>query len=112
MEIRSSRRLRTLVTQMALRGLSANEIAGALIPMMARARRSNQRPDTLMQDRYRQLDEILLLRTAGPYIRVIRVDFAISARMSGYPPVHSTGQCNTSRSLSAGVSKPKVFRGR
>ena len=72
MEIRSSRRLRTLVTQMALRGLSANEIAGALIPMMARARRSNQRPDTLMQDRYRQLDEILLLRTAGPYIRVIR----------------------------------------
>jgi hypothetical protein len=25
-----------------------------------------------MQDRYRQLDEILLLRTAGPYIRVIR----------------------------------------
>ena len=68
MEIRSSRRLRTLVTQMALRGLSANEIAGALIPMMARARRSNQRPDTLMQDRYRQLDEILLLRTAGPYI--------------------------------------------
>src|SRR6187200_1308053 len=66
MEIRSSRRLRTLVTQMALRGLSANEIAGALIPMMARARRSNQRPDTLMQDRYRQLDEILLLRTDIP----------------------------------------------
>ena len=24
-----------------------------------------------MQDRYRQLDEILLLRTAAPYIRVI-----------------------------------------
>jgi hypothetical protein len=24
----------------------------------------------------------------------------------------STGQCNTARSLSAGVSKPKVFRGR
>src|SRR6187401_1593316 len=74
MEIRSSRRLRTLVTQMALRGLSANEIAGALIPMMARARRSNQRPDTLMQDRYRQLDEILLLRTAGPYIGSIATD--------------------------------------
>ena len=29
---------------------------------------SNQRPDTLMQDRYRQLDEILLLRKVGPYI--------------------------------------------
>src|SRR6185295_16110447 len=58
MEIRSSRRLRTLVTQMALRGLSANEIARTLIPMMARSRRSNQRPDTLMQDRYRQIDEL------------------------------------------------------
>ena len=48
-----------------------------------------------MQDRYRQLDEILLLRTAGPYIRVIRVDFAISARMSGYPPL--TTKQRTSR---------------
>src|SRR6478609_4393261 len=37
MEIRSSRRLRTLVTQMARSGLSANEIARALIPMMARS---------------------------------------------------------------------------
>src|SRR6266404_7207861 len=52
MEDRSSRRLRTLVTQMAPRGLSANEIAGALISMMARSpTSSNQRPDTLMQDR-------------------------------------------------------------
>jgi hypothetical protein len=87
MEIRSSRRLRTLVTQMALRGLSANEIAGALIPMMARARRSNQRPDTLMQDRYRQLDEILLLRTAGPYIRVIRyLGIRLQRRPMSAPP--------------------------
>src|SRR5215831_17439963 len=37
---------------MAVRGLSANEIARALISMMARStKRSNQRPDTLMQDR-------------------------------------------------------------
>ncbi len=85
MEIRSSRRLRTLVTQMALRGLSANEIAGALIPMMARARRSNQRPDTLMQDRYRQLDEILLLRTAGPYIGS-EADSGRFGTMSAIPP--------------------------
>ena len=84
MEIRSSRRLRTLVTQMALRGLSANEIAGALIPMMARARRSNQRPDTLMQDRYRQLDEILVLRTAGPYIGLL-APTALSAKASRCP---------------------------
>ena len=51
MEVRSSRRMRTLVTQMAHRGLSANENARALISMMARSKRSNQRPDTLMQDR-------------------------------------------------------------
>ena len=37
-------------------GLSANEIARALISMMARGSKcSNQRPDTLMQDRYRQI---------------------------------------------------------
>jgi hypothetical protein len=39
--------------------------------MMARSTtRSNQRPDTLMQDRRRQFDEIFLQRTAGPYIGV------------------------------------------
>jgi hypothetical protein len=37
MEDRSSRRLRTLVTRKARRGLSANEIACALISMMARS---------------------------------------------------------------------------
>jgi hypothetical protein len=52
MEDRSFRRLRTLVTRMAHRGLSGNENASALISMMARSTtRSNQRPDTLMQDR-------------------------------------------------------------
>ena len=52
MEDLSSRRVRKLVTQLAHRGLSHNEIARALISMMARsAKHSNQRPDTLMQDR-------------------------------------------------------------
>jgi hypothetical protein len=52
MEDRSSRRMRTLVTRMAHRGLSAKKNACALISMMARStNRSNQRPDTLMQDR-------------------------------------------------------------
>src|ERR1700676_3135268 len=37
MEVRSSRRLRTLVTRMARLGLSVNEIARALISMMARS---------------------------------------------------------------------------
>jgi hypothetical protein len=47
MEDRSSRRVRTLVTRKAQRGLSANEIACALISMMARSTCSNQRPNTL-----------------------------------------------------------------
>src|SRR5215204_2666890 len=69
MEVRSSRRVRTLVTQMARSGLSANEIAPALISMMARSNtRSNQRPDTLMQDRSPPARRNLLRRTAGPYI--------------------------------------------
>src|SRR5882757_3036993 len=39
--------------------------------MMARSTtRSNLRPDTLMQDRRRQFDEIFLQRTAGPYMWV------------------------------------------
>ena len=37
MENRSSRHIRTLVIQMAVRGLSANQIAYALISMMARS---------------------------------------------------------------------------
>jgi hypothetical protein len=38
--------------------------------MVARSQmRSNRRPDTLMQDRIRQIDENLLRRTAGPYSR-------------------------------------------
>ena len=69
MEDRSSRRLRTLVTLMAHRGLSANENASALISMMARSTtRSKQRPNTLMQDRNCRIGENLLQRAAGPYI--------------------------------------------
>jgi hypothetical protein len=46
----------------------ANNVACALISMMARSTtRSNRRPDTLMQDRICQIDENLLQRTAGPY---------------------------------------------
>ena len=38
MEVRSSRRMRTLVTRMARRGLSVNEVARALISMMVRSK--------------------------------------------------------------------------
>src|SRR5215813_13912598 len=54
MEDRSSRRVRTLVTLTAQRGLSANKIACALISMMARSTCSNRRPNTLTQDRISQ----------------------------------------------------------
>jgi len=55
MEDRSSRRVRTLVTHKVQRGLSANEIACALISMMARSTCcSNRRPNTLTQDRINQ----------------------------------------------------------
>ena len=52
-----------------LRGLSAHEIARARISIVARStERSNQRPDTSMQDRIRQIVKNRLRRTAGPYI--------------------------------------------
>src|SRR5258708_3082037 len=88
MEDRSSRRMRTLVTRMARGGLSANENACALISMMARSKSSNQRPDTLMQDRNRQLDENLLQRAAGPYIRV-KVGRTQYEYMSSAVPINS-----------------------
>ena len=54
-----------------VRGLSASQIACALISIMARSTTcSKQRPDTLMQDRICRIDENLLHRTAEPYIRV------------------------------------------
>ena len=87
MEVRSSRRMRTLVTQWPDRGLSANENARALISMMARSTtHSNQRPDTLMQDRHRQFDEIFLQRTAGPYIRVKSRKTQCEHMFSALPP--------------------------
>ena len=58
MEDRSSRRMRILVTHLApVRGLPSNQIACALISMMAGSTGSNQRPDTLMQDRIARIEE-------------------------------------------------------
>ena len=47
--------------------------------MMARSMRSNQRPDTLMQDRLPLDRRRLLQRTAGPYIRVRSDQFQVPA---------------------------------
>jgi hypothetical protein len=44
--------------------------------------------------------------------RKMRVDTTVVETNVHYQTVRSTGQCNTACSLSAGVSKPKVFRGR
>jgi hypothetical protein len=41
---------------------------------------SKQRPDTLMQDRICRIDENLLHRAAGPYMRVKRYRNGLSAR--------------------------------
>ena len=71
MEDRSSRRMRTLVTRMAHRGLSANELARALISMMARSSLLQAEAGYIdARPQSRQIDETLLRRTAGPYIGV------------------------------------------
>jgi len=61
--------------------------------------RSNQRPDTLMQDRIRQIDEIPLHRTAGPYIWVIHeftatasVPLTLCRPTSSFPMLRSWGR--------------------
>src|SRR5262249_58180508 len=58
----------------------------ALISMMAGSTCSNQRPDTLVQDRIRQIDEIPLRRTAGPYIWVKTGKSRSEPMFSGLPP--------------------------
>src|SRR5262245_22640004 len=49
-------------------------------------KRSKQRPDTLMQDRVCRIDENLLHRTAGPYIRV-KLRRTLSEQMSSGLPL-------------------------
>src|SRR6266702_6834525 len=75
------------------RGLSANENACALISMMARSKCSNQRPDTLMQDRSPPVRRNHLQRAAGPYMRVNRVGLTLNQPL----PVHSDQRTSTDR---------------
>src|SRR6516164_7058293 len=51
MENWSSRRIRELAPEIALRGMAANKIGCARISMMVRSTSSKARPDTLVQDR-------------------------------------------------------------
>src|SRR5262245_6150846 len=56
------------------------------------------------------LSHALLLAKLLPLLPI--ASFHGGATMQSLLEVGSIGQCNTARSLSAGVSKPKVFRGR
>ncbi len=85
MENRSSRRVRTLVTRTARRGLSANEIACALISMMARSTCSNQRPNTLTQDRISQRPPKPLAPHGRTIHWVIRVILTVGQPLPIYP---------------------------
>jgi len=53
--------------------------------MMVGSKSSNQRPDTLMQDRIYWIVEIFLQRTAGPYIRVKSADGRAGLIFPVYP---------------------------
>src|ERR1700738_2700963 len=67
------------------RGLSANQNARALISMMARSKCSNQRPDTLMQDRSLPARRNHLQRTAGPYMWVKSYVLTLGLPLPLYP---------------------------
>jgi hypothetical protein len=102
MEVRPSRRMRTLVTRLAPRGLSANELAGALISMMARSKALQSkagyidaRPPTA------KLVEIFLLRTAGPYIRVRSGKARTEQIESAYPSTADIEVMSSARRLRA-----------
>jgi hypothetical protein len=87
MEDRSSRRVRTLVTRMAHRGLSANEIARALISMMVGSNDKLQSETGYIDARPHPPDRRnLLQRTAGPYIRVKTGNSQTEPFSSGLPP--------------------------
>ena len=87
MEDRSSRRMRTLVTQMAGRGLSGNENARALTSMMARSTKPLQAEAGYIDARplTARVVEIFLQRAAGPYIWVICVVLAAHQPFPVFP---------------------------
>src|SRR5262249_49300854 len=102
MEDRSSRRMRTLVTQMAHRGLSANETrTRADIHDGPEHKGSNRRPDTLMQDRTPPTRSSLLA-THGRTIHWVTSGAGDPARRPGYfrlaPKAHVADACLCHRS--------------
>src|ERR1700681_1995103 len=63
--------------------------------MMARSKCSNQRPDTLMQDRSPPARQIHLQRTAGPYIRVKNGSGGASKLCLRYPTKQTSTPATT-----------------
>ena len=88
MEVRSSERVRKLVTQKwPVEACPLMRSPRALISMMARSKCSNQEPDTLMREpAHRQLGKIHLQHTSRTrYIRVNLDEMGISHHV-GFPP--------------------------
>jgi hypothetical protein len=54
--MRAAQRSWRIADEQSQGGLSAKEVAGALISMTARSKSFEQRPDTLLQDRHLQID--------------------------------------------------------
>src|SRR6266481_10081707 len=61
--------------------------------MMARSKCSNQRPDTLMQDRSPPARRNHLQRTAGPYIWVKNGSARVRAARPFYPQEQTSSAC-------------------
>ena len=62
------------------------------------------------------LNHLCLLQSPRTQRKGVAPRIVVEGHLAGFVvynnPVRSTGQCNTACSLSAGVWKPKVFRGR
>jgi len=85
MEDRSSRRMRTLVTRMARRGLSVNEVARALISMMVRSKTAPTR-DRIhwCKTAYHQIDEPLATHGRTIHRGSVRLSADVS-RLRAHP---------------------------
>src|SRR5262249_16596322 len=93
-------------------------------PKTALILRSSGRHTRVVTAHCRSFSALGVLQTQQRYVKftaaLLRCLFPLIALTGHARPVSlcplsgagSTGHCNTARSLSAGVSKPKVFRGR
>ena len=113
MEDRSSRRVRTLVTRMVHRGLSANKVARALISMMVGSRDKLQSETGYIDARPHPPDRRnLLQRTAGPYIGSRATKLILSTRSPLVPPIADIRADVVFRRFGPADDIPEIFLGR